>query len=1152
MPPLNRFTKSCLTLAIGKALLTPAHAAEIVVNNAGDISGDDDQCTLREAIISANTSGGGTSGCVGGGVGQDTITFAGQALNDGYIRLDNNGTLAISDDLEINAPANVELFRIYGDSNSRVFTINNAQASFNGISIKYGQGGVLVDNSTLNLNNSSIASNYAATDAPGGGIHASNSSLVNIDQSTIKNNYAGQDSVGGGGLYVDDSTINITNSTVRNNIVSEIGTISGRGGGIYAYNSTVAITNSTVARNTAVSAGGIYASQGGVITLQNSLITGNRTYYGSSTSGREIYNNSSIITADANNLFADANHTDAEAFVGFTPGASDINASSDGASVPLSGIISKYSGNDHLPLTPTSPAVDAGNNATCAAAPVNGVDQLGEPRDDAVCDIGAFELRDVNFTIDDLGDDPNSLSCNLRNAILSVNNSTANGGCPAGKANNTFQLSYFSTYGVESDTITLLNPLPQITGDIDFSARDGFELVIDANNTGRVLNISGAKVDLKNITLRGGSIAGAGGGINAVNSTLNLDAITVAGNLATAGTGGGINANGTTLNIINSTLTGNYSSSFGGGFYTAGSMVSITNSTLSGNAAVSDGGAADVGASTLIMINSTVSSNSAINGFGGGIDAFSYSTLALANTIVSGNSAGGGGNSGGEISDFDGNSTINFNAYNLFGYAGLNDYLAFRNVTPGGNDLNATSDGLNIAISSILNPLNDNGGQTATHALPAGSPALGAAESSSCLESPVGALDQRGLLRTAYCDIGAFELQQTATITVNSALDTTGNPGVCTLRDAINASRYNQPFGGCPYGDSYEIIEFDSAAFPANANNRITLNSSLPLIKDTTLTMNGVGTSGLTIDANQTGYGLLINDSTVTLNRINITNASSGGIQSNYSSLTLNSSSVSNNSTTGSAAGIGVYRGSLIVNQSTIRGNSTGLTYAYGYTYTGAGGGIYARYAELLLTNSTVSGNSATDSGGGLDVFGSTVTLTNSTVSGNTAATKGGGLYGNLYGSVSFVNSLVTGNRAADGAEIATPSGFGTTAFSSNNSLFGDSASNNAQAFTNFTPAAADINATRNGINARLTNILKSLAANGGPTLTHALAENSPALDAASNTNCGVGKMIAIDQRGEPRNDGLCDIGSFEGFVADEVQFFVVPLPNGKSVIFSL
>ncbi|HEX9442834.1 MAG TPA: choice-of-anchor Q domain-containing protein, partial [Candidatus Binatia bacterium] len=54
---------------------------------------------------------------------------------------------------------------------------------------------------------------------------------------------------------------------------------------------------------------------------------------------------------------------------------------------------------------------------------------------------------------------------------------------------------------------------------------------------------------------------------------------------------------------------------------------------------------------------------------------------------------------------------------------------------------------------------------------------------------------------------------------------------------------------------------------------------------------------------------------------------------------------------------------------------------------------------------------------------------------------------------------------------------------------------------------------------------------NGGPTLTHALVKNSPALDAAPvDASCP-----ATDQRGVPRPQGAaCDIGAVEGIGRDQ------------------
>lgn len=59
--------------------------------------------------------------------------------------------------------------------------------------------------------------------------------------------------------------------------------------------------------------------------------------------------------------------------------------------------------------------------------------------------------------------------------------------------------------------------------------------------------------------------------------------------------------------------------------------------------------------------------------------------------------------------------------------------------------------------------------------------------------------------------------------------------------------------------------------------------------------------------------------------------------------------------------------------------------------------------------------------------------------------------------------------------------------------------------------------------------LLEPLADNGGPTTTHALGAGSPAIDAGDPAGCtdGEGGTLDVDQRGQPRN-GTCDLGAFE------------------------
>ncbi|MCP4088702.1 MAG: hypothetical protein GY746_02770, partial [Gammaproteobacteria bacterium] len=237
--------------------------------------------------------------------------------------------------------------------------------------------------------------------------------------------------------------------------------------------------------------------------------------------------------------------------------------------------------------------------------------------------------------------------------------------------------------------------------------------------------------------------------------------------------------NSSSVSLANSTVSNN-SASWGGGIYTEGSSsVSLANSTVSNNSANWGGGISSSYSSSVSLANSTVSNNSG-SSRGGGIYVNS-SNVSLANSIISGNTAG----TGAEIHSGGIGSTLTAAKNNLFGHSSLTLAQAFKNFTPGITDINATSGGDNIALSSILNTtLANNGCQqlagapstaacVQTHALVSGSPAIDGADEAVCLGT-----DQRGKPRKDgimmpiktttgniavvnlgddYCDIGSVE-----------------------------------------------------------------------------------------------------------------------------------------------------------------------------------------------------------------------------------------------------------------------------------------------------------------------------------------------------------------------------------------------------------
>ena len=114
--------------------------------------------------------------------------------------------------------------------------------------------------------------------------------------------------------------------------------------GSSALTASLAMTNSTLYANSASAGGGIFANEVQV-TLRRSLIGGNLA-------SLPALSNYAFTTARFsinNNLLGHSGESDNEAFGGFTPNISNIDATSDGANITLSVILDSALGGQRRP-----------------------------------------------------------------------------------------------------------------------------------------------------------------------------------------------------------------------------------------------------------------------------------------------------------------------------------------------------------------------------------------------------------------------------------------------------------------------------------------------------------------------------------------------------------------------------------------------------------------------------------------------------------------------------------------------------------------------------------------------------------------------------------------------------------------------------------
>ncbi len=320
-----------------------APTAELTVNSTADLIADDGQCTLREAITAANTdtASGAMVGECDAGSGDDIINLpAGEYKLLLFGDEDNNvtGDFDISSNMHIRSQ-NGDKVVLHGNFVDRLFEISaNTVVTIEAVTIQYGQattGGGIRNLGNLTLRDSAVLSN-TATSGVGGGLVTGGGAgpIATIINSTFVNNMAGGV---GDAIYAGNSsgTLHLLQSTV-----------SGNGDRAVSLNAaTVTIENSILANSTGAGRD-CQISNGASVSISNTVVESANCQAG------YVAN---VQTGDP------------------ALGALDNN----GGPTPTVALLSN------------SPAIDAGNSATCEAT-----DQRGELRsNDHNCDIGAFELQ---------------------------------------------------------------------------------------------------------------------------------------------------------------------------------------------------------------------------------------------------------------------------------------------------------------------------------------------------------------------------------------------------------------------------------------------------------------------------------------------------------------------------------------------------------------------------------------------------------------------------------------------------------------------------------------------------------------------------------------------------------------------------------------
>lgn len=281
--------------------------------------------------------------------------------SNGNSGLRNRGTLTVRDSTFSDNSTNF----FSGGGIDNVGTLTIYDSVFSGNLVEQDRGGGINNRGVLTIYNSTFNGN-SVIHGDGGGAIANNGTLT-IYNSTFSGN-SSLDSIGGG--IFNDGTLTIYNSTLTGNSAEF-------GGGIF-NSGTLTVHNSTLSGNSAINSGG--GIDGGD---SNATFHFFNTIIANSSGGEDcVLTFGGTIVTSRNNLIEDTGANACNIVDG-------VDGNIVGTPPMLAGLANNGGATQTHALQVGSPAIDAGDSATCRPQDQRGFGRSG------TCDIGAFEFAGV-------------------------------------------------------------------------------------------------------------------------------------------------------------------------------------------------------------------------------------------------------------------------------------------------------------------------------------------------------------------------------------------------------------------------------------------------------------------------------------------------------------------------------------------------------------------------------------------------------------------------------------------------------------------------------------------------------------------------------------------------------------------------------------